>query len=166
MLTTAITLLVLLKGQGGYTWASYSSSAGRYSLDMPGRVQTMVKPVSTEIGTIQMYSSYVDYGAKAFMMMYNDYPTAGDPDKVLAGVWRGQTGGKANLKVVNKKSVKWQGKSAIEAEFPYGSGAGLTDTRVRLLLDGKRLYQQMVIGIGGAVDRSAADRFFKSFKIK
>ncbi|MCC7229912.1 MAG: hypothetical protein IT203_05925 [Fimbriimonadaceae bacterium] len=165
MLTSAISMLILAKFQGGYTWATYASSGGKYTVDMPGKVGTMVRPVPTDAGTIQMYSAYVDLGQKAFMIMHNDYPKEGDSAKVLAGVWSGQTSGKEDLKVLRKTSLKWQGIPAMEGEFDYGTGANVTHSRVRFVLKGKRLYQQMVIGIGSSVDRAAADRFFKTFKI-
>ncbi|MCC7228833.1 MAG: hypothetical protein IT203_00450 [Fimbriimonadaceae bacterium] len=146
-------------------WSKYRSTEGRYTVDMPGQVGAMVRPAPTDAGTIRVYIAYVDLGQKAFTIMHNDVVKASDSRKVLAGVWSGRTSGKENLQVLRKASVKWQGMPAMEGEFDYGTGANITHTRVRFVLKGKRLFQQMVIGIGGTVDRAASNRFFKTFKI-
>jgi hypothetical protein len=109
--------------------------------------------------------AYVDMGPKAFMAIYNDYPKAGNPQQVLEGAWNGQTGSKSGLKVISKRTTTVSGKPAIEGEFEFNSGGSTSHTRTRLVLNGKRLYQQMVIGVGVAIDQSAADRFFRSFKL-
>lgn len=165
MLTAVISLLILGK-QGGYSWTAYNSKEGRYSVDFPGKVQSMIKPVPTEVGTLQMYTSYVDMGPKAFMMMYNDYPTMGNPKLVLPAVWGGQVKGKVNLKVLSKVNVNIQGKPGMEGTYQYMTGTQVTTNRVRIVLSGKRLYQQMAISIGSTIDKGAADRFFSSFKLR
>jgi hypothetical protein len=165
MLTAVISLLILGK-QGGYTWTPYTSKEGRYSVDFPGKVESLVKPVATDLGQLQMYTSYVDMGPKAYMMMYNDYPTMGNPSLVLPAVWSGQVKGKVNLKVLSKQTIKFQGKPAIEGAYQYMTGTQLTTNRVRIVLSGKRLYQQMAIAVGTAIDKAPADRYFSSFKLR
>jgi hypothetical protein len=164
MITTIVASFLLLGKQGG--WTTYQSSAGKYSVDFPGKVQTKVQPVNTAVGTLNMNMAFVDQGPKAFMCIYNDYPKAGNPDQVLEGAFGGQTGSRPGLKVVSKRKTTIQGQPAIEAEFSYGTGGQATSTISRLIVRGKRLYQQMAISVGGTIDRAAADRFFKSFKLQ
>lgn len=164
MITSVVATIVLLGKQPA--WTTYQSASGKYSVDMPGKVTTKVQPVNTAAGNLNMYMAFVDQGAKAWMCIYNDYPSAGNPDKVLEGAFNGQTGSRPGLKVISKRKVTIQGQPAIEAEFSFGTGGQSTNTISRLIVRGKRLYQQMAINVGGMVDKTMAARFFKSFKLQ
>jgi hypothetical protein len=69
---------------------------------------------------------------------------------------------------VTLKRSPWEGKPArlVEFDVPERLVAGGGRCRLRLVLDGKRLFRVSVTGSSSFVDRSDSTRFFDSFRLQ
>ncbi len=144
-------------------WAAYTSTEGRFSIDMPGTPKQEMLPNDTT-----KYS--VEFGGTVYIVVTVDLKDAtDDPDKITAVL---EAAKDAEMKVLDAKSLSQRrvmlGAASglqVNLSIPEAkiSGGGLGIERFYLV--GKRLYEVAIISGDKSTSESAFDRFFDTFKV-
>jgi hypothetical protein len=160
------TLLTL----GQPAWQEYKSSAGRYSILMPGKPKEQTQAVDSIVGKLDMLITSFEDQSSAYLIAYVDYPgdliRSGQANDILDGTVRGAT------ENVNGTLVRQQdfplgvipGREA-EIDAPSQGAQPATHVKVRYFLVNNRLYQVMVVVPQTRILPVEAQRFFDSFKL-
>jgi hypothetical protein len=148
-------------------WKKLQSDKGRYSILLPedGQEEKLVQDLPTGDGqTTKLFLHGCQRGKSLFAATYADYSQAPAPEKVQAvidavigGNARGQKG-----TVTGSQEIKLLGLPGKEAEIKKGNGAVV---KLRVFLDGNRLYQIMVGGPPNDVPEKDVKTFLDSFKV-
>jgi hypothetical protein len=143
---------------------SFSSSEGRFSVQMPGAVQQRQKVHEFKDGkSANEYQFFVstDQNHVAYMVMYNDIPSgppAGDPQIVLMRIRDAIAKGKT---LVSDSEISLNGTPG-RAIVVRGSDGMLN--QLHAFLAGGRLYQ-LIVTAGSGYTADQADAFMNSFKL-
>lgn len=166
-----VPLAALLAGCG-QAKAPFTSSAGKFRVDMPGKPTEQVKdvPAPPPIGNLKLYAYQAnEWNGISYSVMYSDYPAgmvrpeAVQPvlDGVASGFIRG-----ANFQEKETKKLDIYGHPGREVSFSTKSTGGAPGQgRARMFLVGDRLYQIVVAGPEAKVTDSVVSDFFKSFTL-
>lgn len=102
------------------------------------------------------------HGYTGYVLVYCNLPKDADPKTFLPAAWD------EHVEKMNKGSVvlskefgQWQGKPTLEGSYQLGKKSYY---RVRLVISGNLLYQQLAVSGDGAYDKQVFDRFFNSLK--
>src|SRR6185312_5526443 len=145
-------------------WQTFEMPAGRYKAAFPTEPVMQQGRLRTEIGEVVSIRHTADgVNAATYDVTYNDYPKDGvaslSPGKLLATVRDGLVyQSKGNL--VSEKPFTMGKLSGSEYDIAGGDGMRY---RVRLLLNGNRLYQLTAMARPPA--RPEAQKFFDSFQL-
>lgn len=150
------------------TWTPVSSSAGKFTILMPGKATFSTRKISTQAGQVDLNAYTVPYGQSAFLVTYSDYPASmmkkSDAKTVLKGAMSGAVG---DGQLKHEEWTKVQGYSAVVfSALKEKSGSGYKWRYVEAAVLAKnRLYQIMIIQ--PTSDNSTVDvkKYFDSFKI-
>jgi|GEM_PF-1872081 len=147
---------------------NFVSKAGRYSVAFPGtpKEQKTMVPLPGTDKQITVTNQVVEVGKTAALIVaYNDYPAgvlSPEPQDVLQGVRDGNMGADGKLKEETKGA--FGPKKLPMREFTFTKGA--IQFRSRIILDGTRLYQIMIVAEDAkTLTNDAAKKYFDSFKI-
>lgn len=146
------------------TMQAFTSSEGRFSVDLPGSPQQAAKPLTLQGGgasTLHQFWVDLDNDNITYMVIYNDYPTdyaSASPQELLETMRDG---------VVRDKTLT----SDVPIDLYGVPGRAFTATdkdgwqyAVHQFLDGTRFYQLIVVN---SKDHAAAttEQFMNSFRI-
>lgn len=149
-------------------WTDFTSSAGRYSVAMPGAPQTNSQAVDTKVGKVTATMSYVEIADRVYMVTFNDYPAGsvarGGAAKVLDGVINGIVGSLPGGQKASDRAIDIDGKPGREVTVTGIQGAA-SSALIRVLVVGDRLYQLMALGAGNQPSDPDAQRFVQSFRL-
>jgi hypothetical protein len=149
-------------------WATFTSEADGFSVDMPGEPQTSSQSMESALGELTFYFFQVTDSASGafYAVSYNDYPVDMasedlDPDSVLQDGLEATAQGS---EVENVQRIEMQGHPAIEGEANVQES---THVWYRGVLVNNRLYQLL---LGAPQARKSefsndARRFFESFTL-
>ena len=162
-------LVLLASGAVAFAAAAevkHSSAEGKYSVEFPAKPMESIQVVDSPIGKLKMHIAAVeakkDLGC---MVIYNDYPEVvgkENPQALLQRVREGTKG--SSGKVLEDKEITY-GKDKLPGRA-YLLDKGGSFTRVRAYLNGKRLYQVIIVGANkDEVASKVADNFMESFQI-
>jgi hypothetical protein len=140
---------------------SFTSSAGGFSIYMPGTPKESVQYVDSAAGKLELHQFTVEDGNIAYIVMYNDYPRTPESQETFFNNVRDGGANAVKGKVTKEKVISRQG-------YP-GRAFDIETTDTLLLQDvylvGKRLYQ-IILGVPKADKMpSQANQFFSSFKL-
>jgi hypothetical protein len=143
---------------------SFSSSEGRFSVQMPGAVQQRQKLHEFQDGkSANEYQFFVstDLNHVAYIVMYNDIPTgppAGNPQIVLMRIRDAVAKGKT---LVSDSEISLNGTPGRAFVL---RGANGTLFQMHEFIAGARLYQ-LIVTSGSGYTADQADAFMNSFKL-
>jgi hypothetical protein len=143
-------------------WINYSSTAGRFSVHLPGQPKAQEQPVDTAAGKLTNHVLMVQKGSAAFAISYADYPQdVANPQEVLDNVRQGAINGiKGTL--ISGKNIMHKGYPGREFRATVQGGVYTS----RIFLVHSRLYQ-MVVAVPTAQSNTAdVNRFLTSFDLK
>jgi hypothetical protein len=145
----------------------YKSEAGKFVISFPGNPKETTNDIATAVGNVTQHLSTVAVSNElAYMVTYADHPDSvkkASAQTVLKGARDGQIG--KDGKLIKDEEIKFGSKEIPGRNLLIDKGPGGFHVRVRLLLDGARLYQVIVIGAADAVESKDADKFFDSLQI-
>ena len=150
-------------------WINYSNQTGAFSIDMPGRPDTIVKDIPKTISEketvfkINMYLSLDTANARSYLVRFNDYPTGfyiKDKSILLDGLTNDFQG---KGKVIGTPlKIKKDGLEGREFNVILTGGSYIV---VQVYLRGNRTYLLMKETTKTNLkDQNSKDRFFESFK--
>ena len=147
---------------------NFISKAGRYSIafpDTPKEQMTEVPLMGTD-KKITVHNQVVEVGKTAALIVaYNDYPAgvlSPDPQDTLQGVRDGNMAPNGELLAESKGTFGPKKLPMREITFTKGK----VHFRSRIILDGTRLYQVMIVAEDEkTLTNEAAKKYFDSFKI-
>jgi flagellar basal body-associated protein FliL len=151
-------------------WKTFSSSAGKFSVDYPGTPKEVKQSQPTAVGKIDIYFYQLEANNKAMLYQagYNDYPAdvveGADPADLLNGALQGGAGAVGGT-VLSQKDITLNGFPGKEARISAVSGALKGEFTIRIYLVDNRLYQLMAGGSVGKIDEGGINRFLNSFKL-
>jgi hypothetical protein len=149
-------------------WATFTSQADGFSVDLPGEPQTSTQSMDSALGELTFhFFQFTDGESGAFYAVtYNDYPVDMaaedlDPESVLQGGLEATAQGS---EVENVQRIEVQGHPAIEGEANL---QGSTHVWYRGILVNNRLYQLLMGAPATAKSESSneARRFIESFTL-
>ncbi|MDR3754994.1 MAG: hypothetical protein P4K93_12240 [Terracidiphilus sp.] len=149
---------------GGQQMQPYTSTEGRFSVQFPaGQVAQESEPITLQGGgssTLYEFSLSSADGNFAYMVMYNDYPASyanEGPDATLVRTRDGAVKGKTLLSdmAINLNGVPGREFTCKDDNWNF---------TVRQLLQGKRLYQLIIVSKPDHPATLTSD-FLNSFKI-
>lgn len=161
--------LFLMTGCGKAEFKEFTSAAGKYKAEMPGKPKEETQNTPSPDGRqIALNVASVQQKDGVYVVMYSDLPIpAGESDAKIQERLDGSREGA--LKNINGKLTKetkitladkYPGRD-IEAELPGGKGS----LRVKIYMVGTRLYQVMVVGTATWVASADSARFLDSFAL-
>lgn len=163
-IAVASLLFVTVACQAAPQMQNFSSSEGRFSVQMPGAVQQRQKVHQFQDGkSANQYEFFVstELNHVAYMVMYNDIPSGpptGDPQIVLMRIRDAIAKGKT---LVSDSEISLNGTPG-RAIVVRGSDGALY--QLHEFLAGGRLYQLIVTASSGYT-ADQADAFMNSFKL-
>ena len=151
------------QGRDAVRWQAFEMPAGHYKAAFPAGPVMQKGTLRTEIGNVVSTRHTADGPDATYDVTYNDYPKDGvarlSPGKLLATVRDGLVY-QSKGRLVSEKPFT-MGKLA-GSEYDIAGGDGM-HYRVRLLLNGNRLYQLTAMARPPA--RPEAQKFFDSFQL-
>jgi hypothetical protein len=140
-ISLAVTILFIQSGNA-FDWKEYAPQGSYCTVQMPKKPSLCVKKaVPTDSGPIDMYQILADYGDYAFLLTFNDYPSALLQQKtnsqILDDVVTGSVG---DGELISKGEIKL-GDYSGRAYTCKKSGLEL---KAFIYLVGGRLYQMIV----------------------
>lgn len=148
-------------------WKTLASQAGNFELMIPLETKNTTKSVNTKMGpvTTNMITASTNGGKTAHLMMHVDYPAAADKMKAQTMLDNARDGAmKKGRKLVSEKQIElngFPGRSLVATGKERGQDVRF-DTRVFLV--NRRLYQMVVVSVGGE-KLDTTEQFFDSFKL-
>lgn len=146
----------------------FVSKDGRYSIAFPAapKEQKNMVPLAGTDKMITVHNQVVEVGKTVAMIVaHNDYPAgvlSPDPQDVLQGVRDGNMGPEGKL--IDEKKGTFGPKKLPMREFTFTKNK--VHFRSRIVLDGTRLYQVMIVAEDEkSLTNEAAKKYFDSFKI-
>ncbi len=173
------TLLLLLVAvvlsackSGPVEWQTFSSSAGGFSVSIPGTFQESTQSVSTQLGAIDLHIFMLGQANSAYMLSYADYPEnfvkQSDVNTMLDGARDGALKN-VNATLGGTKAISLDGSPGREftASVPDSKSVpGGGSVQARIYLVKSRLYQLLVLTAKGNETEVDADKFLASFKLQ
>lgn len=165
-LLLAFVVLVLREAEAR-AWETYTSKAGRFSVQMPGKPKESAQQVPTPAGAVNQSMATAESGGLGYLASWTDFPvdekllTPELQEKLLDGGVQGavsQTGGK----LLEQSKIKLGGYPGRECRLQAPDG---TEARNRIYLVGKRLIMLVVTGKKGTVTSKDADKFLGSLQL-
>lgn len=160
----AVFLVVGAAWAGGQQMQPYTSNEGRFTVQFPaGEVKQDTQPVSLQDGASStLYEFWVeaDGGNISYMVMYNDYPPNAANDGAANVLMRTRDGAIKGKTLTSDVAIDLHGTPGRA----FTCSDDKWDYSVRQFLNGKRLYQLIVVS---AKDHPAAltTQFMNSFSI-
>lgn len=143
----------------------FTSTAGNFSVKLPGIRSEGIVPLETQLGKVEMRFVTGESLQGNFTVIYSDFPDFGAPDAFLDGVLKGlqQTNG-VKLWLSRKATLKtefgeFQGR-VVSLQLPTGQ-----TTQERFYLVNGRLYQLRVVGGASTEPKLTPQDFFDSFRL-
>ncbi len=152
------------------TWYTLKSDTGAFEVQLPSKPRPLTRKVKTQTGdelTVNLWLTVDNANKRIFIASYGEHVKASDPAKFLPRSMQGNMAAH-NGKETSKKTIKLDGKyPGLEYAFE-GKVNDMTrygNTQV-FLVDGKKVYQLIVISAGEKATAEVVQKFFKSFKLK
>lgn len=146
----------------------YDSSAGKFSVEFPGKPEEQSQTVQTEVGSIKLNIVMYEKRNSAYLVMYCDYPAdhvqAAGSDVILEGACEGAV---SNIRgtLVSQEPITIGDHPGREIKATASTDGNQVELRSRIYLVGNRLYQVIVSATPGGTKDSVANRFVDSFKL-
>ena len=161
----AVIALVQLGGIAPHRWQTYSSPDGTFTVELPGKPTTQVRPVAREGGgTVLLHSVHVQsIGNRYYSCSYSEIDTTNPrtPDQILEAA---RDGGVSRVQgtVVSQNRLTVHGFPALQYHARTGKNMSM-DSRIIVVKD--RLYMLMAVsGAGQIAEAATINRIFDSFK--
>jgi hypothetical protein len=150
-------------------WQDYSSSAGKFSVQVPSKPQEVSQEKKTEVGVIKINMAVSELNSSAYMASYNDYPEkfpeAEIQTRLTEGVKGFVTGSiKGELKSSKESKLGDTPCQDFEATGKIQSINASAKGKI-CIADNIRLYQVVAVGPSDKLSNADVDRFIDSFKI-
>lgn len=149
-------------------WQTLNSTAGGYSIDMPGRPILRTQMTPTPAGPITNYIQSLDKGKFVYMCSHADYPAALVNAQTIDTILDMQAeGATQNLSgtINSKTTISVGGFPGRDVRFSGNMAGRPYQGRSRLVLAGNRMIMALKIGEPGAGSESEDGRFFNSMSI-
>ncbi len=168
LVTTTNARTLFSAGQTG--WQEFRSTAGGYSIVMPGKPIEQKQTVDTSGGSVDLYSASIDNQSGSYIAMYADYPASAvgqsDPQKLLDSSRDGAVANSGGTLVSEQKLLLNNNPGReIQVSVPAQNGQAAVLIVDRYFLVGQRLYQTMAIIPNGQQVSAEAQKFLDSFKL-
>jgi hypothetical protein len=150
-------------------WQDYSSSAGKFSVQVPSKPQELSQEKKTDVGVIKINMAVSELNSSAYMASYNDYPEkfpeAEVQTRLTEGVKGFVTGSiKGELKSSKESKIGETPCQDFEATGKIQSINASAKGKI-CIADNIRLYQVVAVGPSDKLSNADVDRFIASFKI-
>jgi hypothetical protein len=165
LLTLAVLALMAVACQR-FKWKEFTSTAGAFSVLLPGTPTEQTQRLNTQVGTIDVHLFILEQDNAQYLVAYNDYPDAmaqsANADKVLDGAREGVV---ANVRgrLVSEQRISLAAHPGRELHIKVPEG--LQAMRTRLFLVKQRLYQVGVLTADGETDTKDVNKYLESFKL-
>ncbi|MCA9203535.1 MAG: hypothetical protein KDA59_10840, partial [Planctomycetales bacterium] len=149
-------------------WQTFNSTAGGYSIDMPGRPLPRTQFTPTPAGPITNYIQSLDKGKFVYMCSHADYPPSlVTPQTIDTMLDMAAEGAAQNVKgtINSKTTISVGGFPGREIRFSGNMAGRPFQARSRVVLAGNRMVMALKIGEPGAGSDSEDDRYFNSMSI-
>lgn len=168
LLVPALALSLVASGTAmAQAWQNFTSSPGRFAVQMPGTPKAENSAVDTAAGKLNVstFTVAADGGATAFIVSFTDYPAGlvakGDPTKILIGARDGQLS-RLKGKVSSDRVISINGYPGRDVSF---AGANNVSARCKMFLVRNRLYQVLALSQNTPAPTASFARFVDSFKL-
>ena len=146
-------------------WQPFTSSAGKFTVSMPGEPTESESTSQTAIGDLTQHLFQYAKDGPEFVVAYADYPdqaSEADPVKLLEDTITGAAQGST---VQNQQASTLQGNASVSGEWEAGDGSAYTFYKAILVED--RLYQLAVATSmeGKVIFEPQARAFIESFQL-
>ncbi len=147
-------------------WKLFTSTEGRFSVQLPGTPTASNDSTPTAVGKIELHLFTVtgDKGS-AWIANYSDYPAAltklSNPNKILDGAMNGAVKGVSGT-LKSKKTITVNGFPGREFEASAQQGLSFSG---RIVLAENRMYQLTAVSVPGTIPKSDVVKFFNSLTI-
>ncbi len=170
LLLVTTTNVRTLFSAGQTAWQEFTSTAGGYSIVMPGKPIEQKQAVDTTGGSVDLYSASIDNQSGSYIAMYADYPAnavgQSDPQKLLDGSRDGAVANSGGTLVSEQKLLLNNNPGReIQVSVPAQNGQAAVLIVDRYFLVGQRLYQTMAIIPNSQQVSADARKFLDSFKL-
>lgn len=158
-----LAIVLLLSGcHADLDWRELRSDEGRFSVWLPARPFQESRPLSGRSEQVLMHQWSARALDTVFAVGYADFPRL-EPgtaieirDALLANVAG---------KILKESAISLPGAQGRETIAAGRSGSNPLSLRLRLLVNGDRLYEIATLGKPGAVPEGDLDTFFESFRL-
>lgn len=163
----ALGLIYLVVNRGaffGYTWETYNSPDGRFSVELPGKPVFEEQHAQRSDGTMLTYHHVKAKPAarSMFAVAYYERSTTLDPDTIIENV-RKNTAARLQAMIIAEKPLTINGLVAREIQFQTPKNVVLTE---RVIVEADRYYTLMVsTERDPSSEAQNMQRFFDSFKL-
>lgn len=151
-------------------WYTLKSDTGSFEVQFPSQPKPLTRKVKTQTGdelTVNMWLTIDAANKRIYIASYGEHTKATDPEKFLPNSMQGNMAAHKG-KETSKKSIKLDGKHP-GLEYTFTGDVNDTkrygNTRV-FLVDGKKVYQLIVISAGETAPADVVQKFYQSFKLK
>ena len=139
------------------------SKDGKYTVNFPAKPKATTNKIPIGDKEVEIFSQTAEFDGCAFVVAFNDYPEGfldPKPQTVLENVRNGNVG--ESGKVIEETTGKFGPDKLPMREFTFSKDKVFY--RNRLVLDGDRLYQVMVVAEKEKdLTTAVADKLFDSF---
>lgn len=153
------------------SWKDYSSTAGKYSVSMPGVPKEEIKQLPAAGGTqVDMEVAQLDLGKEAFMVAFIQFPNEKKPpvpiQSLMSTAIKGAVASTIQGKVSDEKEIEVNGVSCREFKATGKYKSKDATMAGKFCFTDNRLYQVLAMGenTGKPFDEKAT-QFLTSFKI-
>lgn len=147
-------------------WQDYSSSASKFSVQMPTKPQEKTEEQKSGVKTQMVISESSD---SAYLVSYTNIPNKiadSDVQEMLNGAVKALVSGSIKGEIKSTKEVKLGEVPCLDFEATGKIEANDATTKGRVCIaDNERYYQVFALGASAKFSDSDFDRFIKSFKI-
>ncbi len=164
ILLLVVGLALVGSGSSSLKWKTYRSPVGRYSIDMPGKVQTELRSLSMGDWISMQYEDFVEREDEFYSAMYYDCVKPGyrvkDPEQALTQRVNADRNRHISIKHISING--YPGREVISTASPNSPNSR---SRIRYYLVGRRMYLLDYTGPASKVDSPDALHFLNSFKL-
>jgi hypothetical protein len=150
-------------------WQDYSSSAGKFSVQVPSKPQEVSQEKKTEVGVIKINMAVSESNSSAYMASYNDYPAKFPEAEVQTRLTEGVKGfvtGSIKGEIKSSKESKLGETPCQDFEATGKIQSINASAKGKICIaDNIRLYQVVAVGPSDKLSSADVDRFIDSFKI-
>jgi hypothetical protein len=150
-------------------WQDYSSSAGKFSVQVPSKPQEVSQEKKTDVGTIKINMAVSELNSSAYMASYNDYPEKFPEAEIQTRLTEGVKGfvtGSIKGEIKSSKSSKLGEIPCQDFEATGKIQSINASAKGRICIANNiRLYQVVSVGPSDKLSNADVDRFIDSFKI-